>query len=404
MTTPKTALVIGAGVVGVATAYALARRGVSVRLVDRRDGPAMEASHANGAQLSYLYTDALASPTLLAQIPALALGLVPAFRLHARFDPDYIRWLFAFLKNCTAERFRRNTLSTLQLGLESRIALDELLEIHSLDFDFRTAGKLHVYRNRKSWEAARRIADMKAGPGVVQNALSFSEAAKLEPALEQAAPGIEGAIYSPEEAVGDPHRFACAMRDLLEGDYAVATNFGFAVERIEIGQARASAFDAAGAELTADIIVDCSGARGGRLLRARGIRVPIITMKGHSFTAPSTPHSPSISITDVGARVVFTNLGGRIRIAGLADLGQVDPSVDPARMAALIETAKRTMPGSADYERTNSHWAGLRPMTPDAQPRIARPHPRLAYNLGHGMLGWTLAMGSAERLARLVLP
>lgn len=404
MTAPKTALVIGAGVVGVATAYALARQGVSVRLVDRRDGPAMEASHANGAQLSYLYTDALASPTLLAQIPALALGIVPAFRLRARLDPDYIRWLLAFLKNCTAERFRHNTLSTLQLGLESRIALDELLENHPLDFDFRTAGKLHVYRNRKSWDAARRIADMKAGPGVVQNALSYAEAAKLEPALIDAASGIEGAIYSPEEAVGDPHRFACAMRGLLETDYAVVTNFGFAVDRIEIGQARASAFDAEGAELAADIIVDCSGARGGRLLRSRGIRVPIITMKGHSFTAPSTPNSPSISITDVGARVVFTNLGGRIRVAGLADLGQVDPSVDPARMASLIETAKRTMPGSADYERTNSHWAGLRPMTPDAQPRIARPHPRLAYNLGHGMLGWTLAMGSAERLSRLVLP
>ncbi len=402
MTPPKSALVIGAGVVGVSTAYALARRGIKVRLVDRRDGPAMEASHANGAQLSYLYTDALANPALLAQLPRLALGLVPAFRLRMRVDPDYIRWLLAFVHNCTSTRFRNNTLATLELALESRRAMDDFLAKHPIDFDYRTAGKLHVYRDRKGWDAARRVAEMKAGPGVVQNALSIAEAALLEPALKEASPGIEGAIYSPEEAVGDPHHFAREMRDLLVNSYQVTTSFDFRVKRIDLQRDRAFAFDAAGAELTADIIVDCSGAQGGRLMSEHGVSVPIIAMKGHSFTAPSTSASPSISITDVGARVVFTNLGGRIRVAGLADLGQTDPAVDPDRMKTLIASARGSMPGAADFDRSAAHWAGLRPMTPDAQPRIARPHPRLAYNLGHGMLGWTLAMGSAERLAHLV--
>ena len=404
MIRPRTALVVGAGVVGVSTAYALARRGIRVTLIDRREGPAMEASHANGAQLSYLYTDALANPALLAQLPRLALGRVPAFRLQPRVDPDYVRWVLSFLRNCTADRFRRNTLATLELALESRLAMDSFLTRHPIDFDYRIAGKLHVYRDRGSWHRARRVADMKAGPGIVQNLLSYTEAARLEPALEAASPAIEGVLHSPEEAIGDPHRYSCAMRDLLVERYGVATEFGFRVEQARTLADRACVRDTEGKELSADILVDCSGADAGRLMREHGIRVPIVAMKGYSFTAPATLESPSISITDVDARVVFTNLGGRIRVAGLADLGQTDPAVDPTRVEALVAAARGSMPEAADFDRSQAHWAGLRPMTPDGRPRIARPLPRLAYNLGHGMLGWTLAMGSSERLARMIVP
>ncbi|USA40096.1 FAD-dependent oxidoreductase [Pelagerythrobacter marinus] len=403
MTVPQSAIVVGAGVVGVSTAYALARRGLAVTLVERHEEPGMETSHANGAQLSYLYTDALASPALLSQMPKLALGLVPAFRMRRRLDLDYLRWIAAFLRNCTRERFRANTLATLHLALESRVAMEELAGAHPLDFGYRTAGKMHVYRSQRAFDAARAVAEMKAGPGVVQHALSPSEAFVMEPALERAAPGIRGVLHSPEEAVGDPHRFACAMRDLLVDRYGAATRFARTVTRLRLEDDRALAVCADGEELSADIAVDCSGSEGGRLLRPFGIRLPIMPMKGYSFTAPAAPASPSISITDVEAKIVFTRLGGQVRVAGLADLGNFDRAVDPRRMAALVDGARRSMPRAAAFDRAGAFWTGLRPMTPDAQPRIARPHPRLAYNLGHGVLGWTLAMGSAERLARLVL-
>lgn len=404
MTAPANAIVVGAGVVGVSTAYALARRGVAVTLIDRHDRPAMETSHANGAQLSYLYTDALASPGLLKQLPRLALGLVPAFRMRPRADPGYLRWIAAFLANCTRDRFRTNTLRILQLALESRIAMDELIERHSPEFEYRAAGKMHVYRSVASWEAAQTVAAMKAGPGVVQQALSPAEAFTIEPALERSAPGIKGVLYSPEEAVGDPHQFACAMRDLLTERYGVTAVFGRTVERLRIGEDRAVAVLADGEEQSADIAIDCSGADGGRLLRGLGITVPIVPMKGYSFTAPATAASPSVSITDVEARIVFTRLRERMRVAGLADLGNASRTVDPHRMGALLDSARQSMPEGAAFDRAGAFWAGLRPMTPDAQPRIARPRPRLAYNLGHGVLGWTLAMGAAERLAQLVLP
>ncbi|MBD60196.1 MAG: amino acid dehydrogenase [Citromicrobium sp.] len=404
MSHPRTAIVIGAGVVGVSSAYALARRGVEVTLVDRREGPAMEASHANGAQLSYLYTDALANPALLSQLPKLAFGQVPAFRLQWRVDPDYLRWLGAFLANCTAARFRRNTLAALQLALESQVAMEELASEHDLEFGYRTAGKMHVYRSARAWRAAQEIAAMKAQPGVVQHALSPAEAIAIEPALEAAAGGIVGVLHSPEEAVGDPHAFACAMHDLLVRRWGVTAHFDRRVERLDLSDAAAAVILDNGERLAADIVIDCTGSEGGRLLRAHGHRLPIIPMKGYSFTAPAASGSPLVSITDVGARVVFTRLEGGIRVAGLADLGNADRKIDARRMEILIDTARASLPEGAAYGEATGLWCGLRPMTPDATPRIARPHPRLAYNLGHGMLGWTMAMGSAERLARLILP
>lgn len=404
MRAPATAIVVGAGVVGVSTAYALARRGIEVTLVERHDEPAMETSRANGAQLSYLYTDALASPGLLTQLPRLALGLVPTFRMRARLDPGYLRWIADFLANCTPKRFRSNTLGVLRLALESRAAMDELIELHPLDFGYRTAGKMHVYRSERSWEAAQTIAAMKAGPGVTQAALSPAEALAREPALEWSAPGIRGVLYSPDEAVGDPHQFARAMRDLLVSHYRVRCAFRQTVERLHIDADRAVAVSTDGVEMAADIAIDCSGADGGKLLHQLGVTLPIMPMKGYSFTAPATAASPLISITDVDARIVFTRLREQVRVAGLADLGNADRTVDPKRLEALLASARQSMPKGAAFEQADGFWAGLRPMTPDAQPRIARPHPRLAYNLGHGVLGWTLAMGSAERLARLLVP
>lgn len=403
MNTPRSAIVVGAGVVGVSTAYAIARRGLAVTLVERWEGPAMGASHANGAQLSYLYCDALASPALLTQMPKLALGLVPAFRLQPRIDLDYLRWILAFLSNCTNARFRTNTLAVLQLALESRAAMEHLTSNHSLDFGHRTAGKMHVYRSDHAWQAAQQVAAMKAGPGVEQSALELREAIQMEPALERAASGIRGVLYSPDEAVGDPLQFARAMRDLLVERFGVDPKFGRTVDRLHVASDRAVAICESGEEFSADILVDCSGAQGGRLLRALGIRLPIVPMKGYSFTAPATTNSPSVSITDVDSKIVFTRLREQIRVAGLADLGNADPALDPRQTASLLGSARKSMPDAADFDQAGAFWAGHRPMTPDGQPRIDRPHPRIAYNLGHGMLGWTMAMGSAERLARLLL-
>lgn len=401
MSLRKSAIVIGAGVVGVATAYALARRGVRVTLTDRHAGPGYGTSFANGAQLSYVYTDALASPRLLKDIPRLALGLDPAFRLRLSLDPAFLSWIAQFLGNCTASRFRANTLSALKLGLESRAAMAALMERHDLSFGHDVKGKIQVYRSPAAFEAACGVMALKREEGVEQLALSPDEAAALEPALAQGRAGIVGVIYTPAEAVGDAFRFTQSLHQVLEVEYGVNSHFGFNVERIALVHQGAQVIARSGETLTADMAVVCTGAQAARLLGPHGIRATVWPMKGYSFTAPLGGNPPQVSITDTSRRVVFTRLGEQIRVAGFAELGVRSADVPMGRMEDLLKAARSALPDAADYDRAEQHWAGLRPMTPDSLPRIGHPHPALAYNVGHGMLGWTMALGTAERLAQL---
>lgn len=394
----RDAIVIGGGVVGVATAWALARRGLRVTIVDMADGPATRASFANGAQLSYAYVDALASPAIVKRLPWLALGLDPSFRMRLASDPELIRWGLAFLREGSRARFEANTRAQLALAFESRAALHALLDAHPLDFGHAAPGKIHLYDTEADFAAGRRMLAFKAPLGAHQQALTPAEAIAIEPALAERAKGIAGAIFTPGEEVGDPHRFARALTSLLVRDYGVETRFGFRIASISAG----TVTGASGERIEADTVFVCTGADTPRLLRPLGVRVPILAMKGYSITAAPGPAAPRVSITDGARRLVFCCLDGKMRIAGLAELGNRDPQVDPRRLAMLVASAREALPGSADWDRIESNWAGLRPMTPSSRPIIAKVAPGVILNAGHGILGWTLAMGSAERAAALL--
>jgi D-amino-acid dehydrogenase len=397
------AIVLGAGVVGVATAYALARRGVAVTIVDRAAGPGQGTSFANGAQLSYAYSDALAGPGLLRRLPGLAIGMDPVFRLRWHADPGLLRWLLAFLRNCTAARFRENTLAMLRLTLESRLALHALLERHPLSFAHRVAGKLHVFENEAAFADARALVAAKVAAGVRQRALTPSEAIAIEPALEPSRIRMAGAIHSPEDEVGDPYLFCRALLDVLVRDYGVQVRFGIDAARIEPTGGRPRLIMSSGQAFTADTVLLCAGIGAAPLLRPLGIHLPIRPMKGYSITAAPGPLAPRVSITDVARKLVFCRLGRQMRIAGIAELGNADPTIDRKRRDTLVGSARASLPGAVDWNGPIDDWAGLRPMTPDSLPLIATVRPGLVLNLGHGALGWTVAMGSGERAAAQVL-
>ena len=397
------ALVIGAGVVGVTTAYALARRGISVTIVDRAGEAGRGTSFANGAQLSYLYTDALASPAMLQSVPRMLLALEPAFRLRPSLDPDFIRWGLHFLRNCTASRFRRNTLEGLKLGLESRRAMHNLLERHALDFGYEAGGKLHLIEGRSAMQAARSTVKLKQEMGARQQLITPAEAVRLEPALAERAQSLSGAIYSPQEEVGDPYRFCAALLARLKAQYGVRTRLGGTVRRLEVAGARTIAVMDDGERHTARHVAVCAGIDAPKLLAGAGIKVPIWPMKGYSLTARPGPQAPRMSVTDVARRIVFCPLSNTIRIAGLADLGHRDTTVDPRRLRSLTDAAKASLPAAADYDAPLSNWAGLRPMTPSSLPIIRRERGGILLNVGHGTLGWTFAMGAAERAAALAM-
>lgn len=393
--------VIGAGVVGLATAYALARRGRQVIVVDRAPGPAMETSFANGAQLSYAYTDAMAGPALWKQLPGMLAGRDRAFRTRLSADPDFWRWGLTFLRNATLPRLHENTITTLKLGLESRAAMAELLARHPIDFDHRVAGKLHVYDNAASLPAAQAMIERKRPFGARQRLLDADEAIAIEPALAGAR-RIAGVVHSPEEEVGDPWRFSSGLLEVLRMQYGVEARFGIDLAQLKREGALWRLHARNGDVVSAPKTIVCAGIASKPLLEPLGVRVPLMAVKGYSFTAPFGSNAPSASITDTARKLVFCRLGDRIRVAGLADLNDWDAAPDRARVNDLITMARESLPEAADYDRIESDWAGLRPMTPWSSPIIRHAGDGLVLNIGHGMLGWTLAMGSGERAANLL--
>jgi D-amino-acid dehydrogenase len=396
------AVVAGAGVVGVATAYALARRGLSVALVDRNARPALGASFANGAQLSYVYTDALGSPALVRKLPSLALGADPLFRLKGAFDPGLIAWGLKFLAASTLKQHRAGTVETLKLGLESQAAMHALLERHPIAFGHVAAGKMHLHYDAASLAAAAELAELKRRHGAVQEVLTPAEAIALEPALA-GAKGLAGVLYSPQDEVGDPHQFSEGLVAVLTRDYGVRTFFDTDLVDAELTPETATLVSRNGGRIRGRRLVVAMGVEARDFLGKLGVRVPILPMKGYSFTAPVGAAAPRVSITDTKRKLVFCQLSGRVRVAGVAELGAHDLRLRPERLATLIATARESLPQAADYDAANGGWTGLRPMTPTSVPIIAKAGERLILNVGHGSLGWTLAMGSAERAAALLV-
>jgi len=395
-------IVIGAGVVGLATAYAAAKRGRSVLLLDRNTGPALGTSFANGAQLSYAYTDAMAGPATWAQLPEMAFGRNGPFRTRWSADPDFLRWGLAFLRQASSGGLHRNTLATLQLALESRSAMQALLQQHPIDFDHQVSGKLHLYPSAEAMQGAAAMIALKRTSGVQQRLVDADEARAIEPALA-GAPWLGGAVYSPDEEAGDPYRFSQGLLQVLQQDYGLQAWFGFDTQSLRHVDGRWQLQAADGRSVQAARVVVCAGIDSVALLKPLRQRMPLMAIKGYSFTAPLGANAPRVSLTDTKRKLVFCRLGSRIRVAGLADLNDWDPAPEPARLATLIAQARASLPEAADYDHIESSWAGLRPVTPWTSPIIRTLGDGLACNIGHGMLGWTLAMGSGERVVRQLL-
>jgi D-amino-acid dehydrogenase len=318
-------------------------------------------------------------------------------------DPGLYTWLASFVRNMTGARFARNTLDILALALESRAAMHALLARHPIAFGHAAPGKMHLYYSGKALQAAAATVAIKQAHGARQDILPACEAIALEPALAQVA-GLAGVVYSPNDEVGDARQFTERLLDVCGQQWGVTARFGFAVAKLHRRSDRWQICTANGQTLEARRIVLCAGAQSRAIAGTLGLSLPIQPMKGYSFTAPSGPDAPRISITDTARKVVFCALNGRIRVAGLAELGNGSTTVVPARAQLLRERAEQAMPGAAAYDQIDSEWAGLRPMTPDSRPIIDWVDPALGLNLGHGMLGWTLAMGSASRLVRAMPP
>lgn len=391
--------VIGAGVVGLTTAHFLQLRGCEVTVIEAATGPAQYASHANGGQLSYSYTDAMADPSLLTKLPRVLLGLDPGLRLSAAPSMAFIRWGLAFLRNCTTARSRANSAQLLRLGLKSAELMPAFDKPAGFDFHHRRAGKLVLLPPGSSVDAHQRAA-LKRAAGCSTHVVSRADAEAIEPSLTGWRCDYDQATYTAEDDVGDARLFSEQMADWL-GRRGVHLQFGTTVAAIEPlpgGNGIKLHYDDCSHPY--DALVVCAGNGSNPLLQRLGINTQVYPVAGYSLSLPVTPDSVNTSITIADHKIVFSRLGQQVRIAGYADIN-LPIKAQAARVEQLLAQARQLAPDAADYASAEiQRWIGYRPMTPDSLPRTGPTHiPGLYLNLGHGMLGWTLCAATAEQVA-----
>ncbi|MCG6875689.1 MAG: D-amino acid dehydrogenase [Betaproteobacteria bacterium] len=402
-------LVLGAGVVGTASAWYLARAGHAVTVIDRQGAAGLETSLANGGQISASHAEPWANPSAPGKILQW-LGREDApllFRMRA--DARQWAWGLRFLAECLPWRTRANTREILSIALYSRAELQHLRSETGIRYDQQTRGILHFHTNRKDFDRAVRHAEMLRQYGCEGEIKTPDECVAMEPALAHARSHLVGATFRPSDESGDAHKFTQALAALAEG-HGVRFRYGCSVERIETEHGRVASVivhdvhDGAEESVTADAYVVALGSYSPLLLARAGISIPVYPVKGYSITIPleEGDEAPHVSLTDEEAKLVFTRLGERLRVAGTAELAGYDTELRPERCEALLRRTFELFPRAGRPERAE-HWTGLRPATPSNVPLIGRMHlPNLYLNTGHGTLGWTLACGSGKALADIV--
>lgn len=395
-------IVLGAGVIGTTTAYYLARLGHRVTVIEREDDAGNGATFANGGQLSWSHTDAFANPKTVAALPRVLLGREQGLR--ARLSLGLIPWGLSFLRQCTQNRARNNTLALLRIALRSSELMDALREELSFDFAFRKAGKLVMLGDEHAVEAAKASAALKKTCGCDTEVISLAEATEIEPALAAMRPDWQAAVYARSDSVADSHAFVLGLKDWLVANADVEFRFGEQARRVKVDDRRAVGVELDDDVLEADAVVVCLGAWSVPLLRDAGVDARIVPARGYSLTLPPAKASPSVSITSLADRVLFSRINGDMRIAGFADFTSFRTTDDHRRIRTLLDAARGIAPDAADYGAADlSDWGGFRPMTPDGQPRVGATRVRGLYtNIGHGMLGWTLACASGWDAAQAV--
>jgi D-amino-acid dehydrogenase len=399
--------VLGAGIVGLATAYELRRAGHEVTVIDGAQEVAAGASGANGGQLSYSYVQPLADPSIWLQLPRLLLSRASPLKIRPALDARQWAWAGRFLLACNAAQSSATTSRLLALAAASRAQFDAMREREQIDADYSATGKLVLSRTEAAFAAARRqMALQRTLGGAPQEAVGRDEALAIEPALADAQVPIAGAVFTPSECAADCQKVCAALAQLLRNQgvkFRLGTHVnGFARRGARVLAARTNT----GGDVVADGFVVALGAASGPLARQAGVRLPLYPLKGYSITVPlgGTSGAPRVNITDSARKVVFARIGERLRVAGMAELVGDDASIPAARIESLKESLRSLFPACGEPPELHS-WTGMRPATPTGEPIVGRRAggpDNLVFNTGHGALGFTLAFGTALQVANLL--
>lgn len=397
--------VLGAGIVGVASAHALAKAGHEVVVIEKEGSPALGTSYANAAQISPALSAPWAAPGLVRKalgwmvqrFPPLVVGGVP--------DPAMLRFLIGMLRAATPEKYESAKRAMVGLGEYSRDLMIALRREHALAYDHKTEGTYVLFQSETQQRAYEKDLAVLAELGVAGRMITLEELAAREPNLDQTGSGAFGAAHLPGDETGDCRKFTEALAEVSKGlgvDFRMDTT----VKRLVDDGRRVTGIETDGDIVPVDGVVSCLGVWSQEVLGPLGVRLPIYPLKGYSLTiaADSDAVGPHSTISHETYKIGITNLGQRIRVGGTAELAGFDLSRPEKRYAGLFHAVRSVFPKVPEAAlQSAERWSGLRPSTPDGPPiigRIAREN--LFINAGHGTLGWTMACGAGQLIADLV--
>lgn len=400
-------VVLGAGVVGVTTAWYLQAQGHRVTVVDRQSRSGLETSYANGGQISVSHAEPWANPSAPLKVLKWLLQADAPLLFRPRLDPYQWRWALSFLAQCTSAKAAHNIRQMVNLGTYSRSRLQALRQEVTLDYDHLEKGILHFYTNPAEFDAALEPARIMRDQGCDRQVIDAERAVQLEPALAPIRHRIAGATFTADDESGDARKFTQALAHRCE---QAGVTFLYGTEVLD--------FDRAGDRilgvqilkegrhqtLRADSYVLSLGSFSAILARRLGLFLNIYPAKGYSITVPVKNQEAAfnVSLTDDEYKLVYSRLGDRIRVAGTAELNGYSRDLNYARCRAIVRRAADVMPEAGQWDQAE-FWTGLRPTTPSNVPYVGKSHfTNLYLNTGHGTLGWTHSCGSAAALADIV--
>lgn len=395
--------VLGAGVIGVTSAYYLAKAGHEVTVVDRQAGPALETSFANAGEISPGYASPWAGPGIPAKAVRWLMMRHAPLILRPQLDGETLSWLWATLRNCTEARYARNKARMVRLAEYSRDLLIDLRGATGIAYDERSRGTLQLFRTQAQMDGVAKDVKVLAQSGVPFEVLDAAGCVAAEPGLARARDPIVGGLRLPNDETGDCFKFTVALADLLAG-MGVRFEFGAPIAGLRDERGRIVAARTAHGEIAADAFVAALGSYTPALVRPFGLRLPVYPVKGYSITAPiaQAEHAPVSTLLDESYKVAITRLGDRIRVGGMAEISGFNNTLHARRRATLEHSLQSLFPDAGAVGEA-TFWSGLRPMTPDGTPVVgATPIPNLFINAGHGTLGWTMACGSGQVIADVV--
>ncbi len=397
------AVILGAGVIGVTTAYYLAKDGYRVTVIDRQAAPAAETSFANAGLVAPGHALTWASPRAPKILWKSLFSADQALRLKLRADPRMWIWCLKFLRNCNAESARRNTTRKLALCRYSQQELQALTAETGLDYDRQEGGLLYIHRNPASLEAAIRNMAILKENGLPLEVIDPAACARIEPALEAALGKIAGGIYCPTDESGDCHLFTLRLAERCTA-MGVTFRFGTEATGFVASDAAVEQVVTDRGTIAGDLFVLALGSYSPILGRKLGLDLPVYPVKGYSATVPVDGHNgaPRLGGVDDTNLVAWARMGDRLRLTATAEFTGYETTHRPEDFRAMLATARDLFPDGGDYERA-SYWACLRPMTPEGTPIFGTGRQKnLFLNTGHGHMGWTMACGSGRIAADLI--